>query len=267
MSSVMLAAGSTAIEERRPGTVARQAAVPAKERASLLRRALGLGAGLLFLTLQVPIYAVVLLFGALVSLGGIVLYLLRAISSWRTRPEGTVAAAALAIACVGASQQARADTVGSTTALMNQTTLVFGQQQTNLYAFDAPGAGTLQVTLQDWAFPVALQQVTASILSQDQSWSLTPSLTPPSSGDPQWTLDLPISSGGVFDAFVAAEAGTFDNLQFGAYTMSIDFTPSASTVPLPPAVDLLLGGMGLLGAVTLFERISRRRNRDVISIA
>jgi hypothetical protein len=38
-------------------------------------------------------------------------------------------------------------------------------------------------------------------------------------------------------------------------------------VPLPPAIDLLLGGMGLLGAVSLVERISRRRNTDVISLA
>jgi hypothetical protein len=262
MSSVMYAADSTAIENRRPQTPAR-AALPAKERASLLRRVQGVAAGLLFLGVRVPFYVGVLLFGALASLMGVVLYILGAIGLRLNRPAGALAAGALALVSIASPRQARADTVGDTS-LLQQTTLVFSRQ-TNLYAFDAPGAGTLSVTLQDWGFPVPLQQLSASIMSQDQTWSLTQSPTQST----EWLLTLPISTGGLFDAFVAAEAGTLTGLPFqvGAYSMSIDFSPSASTVPLPPALDLLLGGMGLLGAVTLVERIARRRNRDVISIA
>jgi hypothetical protein len=246
----MLAADNTAIEGRH-----------AKKGASLLRRVQAVAGGVFFLVTRIPLYIGVLLFGLLVALAGVALYLLQAIGLRLTRPAGTVAAAALALVSVAGPRQAKADTV-SDTVLLQQTTPVFSQQ-TNLYSFDAPSAGTLSVTLQDWAFPVDLQQLTASIMFQDQSWSLTPEQ---GTQDPEWVLNLPISSGGVFGAFVAAEAGTSLDGQIGLYSMSIDFEP-ASTVPLPPAIDLLLGGMGLLGAVTLVERISRRRNTDVISVA
>lgn len=266
MSSVMLAADSTAIEDRRAGTAVRPA-LPANKHASVLRRAQGLGAGLLFLMLRVPVYAGVLLFAALVSVAGILLYVLRAIGLRLTRPAGALAAAALALACLISPQRAKADTVttsGPTLTAgdpLEQTAFVFGQQ-TNLYAFNTTGPGTLSVTLQDWAFPVPLQQLSASLMFQDQSWSLTASSTQSN----QWLLSMPVSTGGIFDAFVAAEGGTVPGLPFsvGAYSLTIDFQPSA--VPLPPAIDLLLGGMSLLGAVTLVERISRRRNTDVISL-
>lgn len=257
MSSVMLAT-DTAIEGRRRQTAAR-AAVPAKKHASWLRRVQGIAAGLLFLAARVPVYLGVALFAALASVAGVVLYGIRALVVRLTRPAGMAAATALALVGVACPQRARADMV-TDTPLLQQTTLVFSQQ-TNLYAFDAPGAGTLSITLKDWGFPQSLQQLTASILSQDQ---VLGSLNPPKSSD--WQLELPIANGGLFDAFVAAQAGG-QGLQFGAYSMSITFQPATSPVPLPPAVDLLLGGMGLLGAVSLVERISRRRNRDVISIA
>lgn len=248
MSSVMLAADDAAIEGR--------------QGVSLLQRVQGVAAGVLFLATRIPLYLGLLLLGALASLAGVVLYLIRAVALRLTRPAGSVAAAALTLIAIAGPRHAKADTVGDAS-LLQQTTLVFSQQ-TNLYSFNAPGAGTLSVTLQDWTFPVALQQLTASIMFDDQSWSLTPEQNSPT---PAWVLNLPVSSGGLFDAFVAAEAGTSSyGMQLGAYSMNIEFEP-ASTVPLPPAIDLLLGGMGLLGAVTLVERISRRRNTGVISIA
>ena len=260
MSSVMLAADTTAIERRNPEASAR-VAVPAKEVATLPRRAQGLAAGVFFLAARVPIYIGVLLFGALVSLVGAALYGIQAIGQRLMRPAGMAAATVLALVGIAVPQRARADTITDTSPLQ-QTTLVFSQQ-TNLYSFQTDGAGTLAISLKDWTFPVALQQLTASILSNDQvlgsgSWG--------SSSGSNWQFDVPIQGAGLFDAFVAAQAGNFDGLQFGAYSMTINFEP-ASTVPLPPALDLLLGGMGLLGAVTLVERLSRRRNGDVISIA
>lgn len=259
MSSVMLAADNTAIEDRNSRTAAR-AAPRARRGARLLRRAQGITAGVLFLAVRIPVYAGVMLFGALLSLAGATLYVIQAALLRLTRPAGSVAAAALALVCVAGPQRARADQI-SDTSLLQQTTLVFSQQ-TNLYAFDAPSAGTLTISLKDWEFPVELQQLTASIMSQDQvlgSWD--------PSGTSGGQYELQIQNGGLFDAFVAAQAGTFAGLQFGAYSMSIAFEPSATPVPLPPALDLLLGGMGLLGGVTLVEWVSRRRNRDVISLA
>lgn len=258
MSSVMLAADSAAIEHGN-STAAARPDVHARKGVPVLRRIQGIGAGLLFLTVRVPLYVGVLLFGALVSGVGVLLYALRAIALRLTRPAGAAAASALALVCIGAPRPARADTLTDTSPLQQFT--VVSSQQTNLYAFQTDGAGTLSISLKDWGFPAQLQQLTASILSDDQvlgSWS--------ASSATSWQFNVPISSGGLFDAFVAAQAGTFDGLQFGAYTMTINFEPT-STVPLPPALDLLLGGMGLLGAVTLVERLSRRRNRDVISIA
>lgn len=259
MSAVMFAADSAAIEDGKPGT-ATQAAPAAKERVSVLRRIEGIGAGILFLAVRVPVYAAVLALGALVSLLGTLLYAIQVIALRLTRPAGTAAAAALALVSIAHPQRAKAEAVDGIS-LMQQTTLV-SSQQTNLYSFDAPGAGTLSISLKDWGFPVPLQQLTASILSQDH---VLGSLDP--SGSSGWQFSVPIQSGGLFDAFVAAQAGSFDGLKFGAYSMSIDFRPAASPVPLPPALDLLLGGMGLLGAMTLAERVYGRRNRDVISVA
>ena len=266
MSSVMLAADSTAIEETYPGTAAAPA-LPAKKAVSVLRRAQGVAAGILFLAARVPVYAGVLLFGALVSLVGALLYVIQAIGVRLTRPASALAAGALALICVASPQRARADTLDDTAPLLTassplqQTTLVFSQQ-TNLYAFQTDGPGTLSISLKDWGFPVSLNQLTASILSQDQvlgSWS--------SSSSSSWQFDVQTQGSGVFDAFVAAQAGNFAGLQFGAYSMSINFAPAGSPVPLPASLDLLLGGIALLGAVTLVERISRRRNKDVISFA
>jgi hypothetical protein len=264
MNSVVFTADSTTMEDRHPEGLKRTGLL-AKKGASLPRRIQGLAAGLLFLTAHVPVYVGVLLFGALVSLVGAVLYIIQAAILRLTRPAGVLATSLLALVCAASPQRAHADSLADVTQLtatspMQQTTVVFSQQ-TNLYAFQTDAAGTLSISLKDWGFPVPLQQLTASIMSDDQvlgSWD--------PSGTAGWQFELPLQSGGVFDAFVAAQAGTFYGMQLGAYSMILTFSPT-STVPLPPALDLLLGGMGLLGAVTLIERISRRRNGAVISIA
>jgi len=108
MSSVMLAADSAAIEQRHPGTAMRPERVAKQQETPLLHRARGLAGGLLFLTARVPLYIGVLLFGALVSTVGALLYVVQAIGQRLIRPAGALAMAGLALLGVAGPQRARA---------------------------------------------------------------------------------------------------------------------------------------------------------------
>lgn len=262
MSRAMLAADATAMVEgyhdgaHEAAHASRRARV-AGAPVPLARRLQGVAAGVAFLAVRIPVYAGVLVFGAIVSLGGIALYAVQAAGLRLSRVAGALA---VLILCIATPQRAHATVISDPSALLTQTEYITNSM-TTLSSFEVPSAGTLSVYLDDLDFPVALQQFTTSILGDDGvlgSWSQANAST---SG---WEFSVPIQAAGTFDAFVAAQAGDLNGLALGAYTMQITFQPA--TVPLPAALDLLLGGLGLLGAVALLERISADRNKGVMSL-
>jgi hypothetical protein len=127
----------------------------------------------------------------------------------------------------------------SAASLLEESTLVINQQS-NVYAFTAPGAGTLTVQLDDIVWPTALTNLGLSINSPS---SVLGSMSVDGS------MNITVSHAGTYYANVSGQAGgPFD---IGLYSLQVDFTPAGTPVPLPGAIVLLLGGLGLLGGLRL----------------
>jgi hypothetical protein len=119
--------------------------------------------------------------------------------------------------------------------LVSDTSLVSGSQST-VFAFQAPGAGTVtaEVTNVDW--PQLLSSLSFVATSANQtmtSWSDPATQT-------SATLSFQVMGSGNYFADITASAG--GPLDLGVYSLMITFTPAASPVPLPAAGWLLLSG-------------------------
>lgn len=122
------------------------------------------------------------------------------------------------------------------------TTLVYGTES-DVYSFNAPGAGTLEFGLKDLLWPGSLASLSGSLMS---SAGVLGSLSSLSSGG---VLDVNIGQQGLFYAYVTAKAGTALGLNLGMYSYEFEFRPSTTTVPLPSAIRLILSGLTLIGIV------------------
>ncbi len=109
--------------------------------------------------------------------------------------------------------------------------------------FNLQSAGTLTVTLSDVAWPVPLASLNLVLNSSDGI------LGPVMGGNSTSTFN--IAAGGDVTAHLFGTAQ--GPLDAGVYSMIISFQPSATTVPLPTSVVLLLSGLGLL----LWQRRAR----------
>jgi hypothetical protein len=127
-------------------------------------------------------------------------------------------------------------------ALLQQSTLVVNQQS-NVYAFTAPGPGTLTVFLDDIAWPTQLESLTASI---DAPGVVLGSM---STGG---YLPVQVANAGTYYADVTGLAG--GPLDIGVYSLQVDWYAENTPVPLPEALGLLLGGLVMLCAAALVLR-------------
>jgi len=129
----------------------------------------------------------------------------------------------------------------SAEALVQQSTLVINQQS-NVYSFNAPGPGTLEVTVDDIVWPVPLSALSVAVTSPSSVLG-----TMNVNGE----MDLTISKAGTYYADVTGKAG--GSLDVGLYAVQVTFVPQG-TVPLPGSMALLLGGLLSLGAARWWMR-------------
>jgi hypothetical protein len=146
-------------------------------------------------------------------------------------------AAGLALGLAG-PQLAHADSVPAAV-LLQQSTLVINQQS-NVYAFTAPGPGTLTIDLTDVPW---LAQLSSLSFSVDSSQSVLGTM----SGAGQLTVTL--SQAGTYYADVTGQAG--GPLDLGVYSLQVGFQPQVAPVPLPGAILLTLCGLAILGCLQL----------------
>jgi hypothetical protein len=141
----------------------------------------------------------------------------------------TGAAAAVAAGAL-LTGQARADTV-----LLAESGLITGSQWSDL-SFNAPGPGTITVQLTDLNWPNKLSAVDFSATSAD---SVLGSLN--KAGQFSFT----VSSAGAYWGHLMGHAQGLLNI--GAYSLRLTFQPTATTVPLPAGLWMLLGGLTVFG--------------------
>jgi hypothetical protein len=118
---------------------------------------------------------------------------------------------------------------------------VFGSA-TNTYSFQAPGPGTVWVSLSDVKWPEQFQSLTTSILSSHDTLQQI-------QGPAQF--DVQVGQAGMLFAAISGIAGNTLGLNVGMYSLHVGFTPAGEPVPLPEAFRLLLVGLGLIGTVRL----------------
>jgi hypothetical protein len=155
-------------------------------------------------------------------------------SAQRAAPLAGMAALGLGLTDAALPTPAAADMV-SADALVQQSTLVI-DQQSNVYSFTAPGAGTLYVALQDIVWPAPLSSLGMSVNSASGVLG-----TMNVAGE----IDLTLASGGTYYLDVSGKAG--GALDVGLYSVSVNFVPQGA-VPLPGTLGLVLGGLLALGA-------------------
>jgi hypothetical protein len=147
-----------------------------------------------------------------------------------------VAAILLIGACIFAPASARADTV-----LYDGSGFLTGTQSF-VESFNLPSAGILTVTLSNVAWPEQL--ATLNLLLTSAGGTLGPEM-----GTGTQTFNI-AAGGNVFAQWFGKAQGPLD---IGVFSMKIDFAPSVTAVPLPPAVVLMISGMALV----LLQRRSR----------
>jgi hypothetical protein len=148
-----------------------------------------------------------------------------------------VVAAGLALGGAAASQQAAAETIGPSM-LLSESTLV-ANQQSNVYSFTAPTAGTLSVQLSDLVWPNTLSDLSFSLNSPSSVLGWVASAG---------SLSLQVGSGTYYADVTGTAGGPLD---LGLYSLQITFTPAGSEVALPATLGMLLGGLGMLACVRL----------------
>jgi hypothetical protein len=134
----------------------------------------------------------------------------------------------LLLLVLGAARSADAATI-----MLEQSGLI-GGTQTVVTPLIIPGAGTLQVTLTDLAWPTRLTNLSFAL--SDAS-SVLGRMTAP--GMQNFTV------GGAASLYAHVYGTAAGPLDLGLYSLRVQFTP----VPLPSAAVLLLAGVGLFGAM------------------
>ena len=131
----------------------------------------------------------------------------------------------------------------STIQLVNNSYTVSSAGAVSVNRLDLTGAGSLTVTLTDLPWPAPLAQA-AFLLS-------TPTANVLGRYEQFGSESFEISGPEVLYVLAFGQAADFPGLPFGygSYGLTVNFTPAASSVPLPPASSLLVSALALLSVV------------------
>jgi hypothetical protein len=151
----------------------------------------------------------------------------------RELPVAVASALGLGLTAGALPQPAAADMVTAEN-LVLQSTLVINQQS-NVYSFSTPGAGTLYVSIEDVLWPVPLASFNMSVNSPTSVLG-----TMNVGGE----MALTVSQAGGYSVNVNGTAG--GSLDIGLYSLQVNFLPQGA-VPLPGSLALMLGGLFALG--------------------